>query len=236
MIVGQSLCLVSARCAASRLGGTTGLVFGSFRIDECRKLGSIACAWCSIPECSSNHPTRDPCRVPSGDRYPGRSGTAACAAVADSRQLRYWRLLGHRSGVGSRGRAGSPLRMISTGRPRPAAGTSAESAETCEYPASGPTGGNDPPAAVEDSLVQMFDVDVGAQARTFFEGGLRWQSRFHPSFSIQRRLLLAWDRRTAEPDLRPFYRHDAEDDERTHFDIREVSGRWWATIGICIWG
>ncbi len=130
---------------------------------------------------------------------------AADAAVrvrraADSRQLNYWRLMDLD--------AASRLAMAAPERPsetvRPAAASRAS------------------------SVVQMFDLDLGVQARTFFKEGLDGQSRFHPSISLKADYYRAWDGERQSLTFSPFFRYDAEDEDRTHFDIREG---FWSIIG-----
>jgi hypothetical protein len=156
--------------------------------------------------------------------------------VADSRQLRYWRLLDIQEASEAASEAASkadsggasteadaqpapaPPPPVRAPNPQKRASTQppVRPAETIR------------PQALEDSLVQMFDVDVGAQARTFFKEGLAGQSRFHPSLSIRADYYVAWDDERQSLTFAPFYRYDAEDDERTHFDIREG---FWSLVG-----
>ena len=80
----------------------------------------------------------------------------------------------------------------------------------------------------DESVVQLFDLDIGAQARTFFDTGLDGQSRFHPSMSVRADYYRSWDDERQSLTLAPFYRYDSEDSERTHFDLREG---FWSVVG-----
>jgi hypothetical protein len=140
--------------------------------------------------------------------------------VADSRQLRYWRLLDIEAAAETI--AERPVRVT----PEPVRAPSPQQPQRTLPPAR--PAETLRPAAVGDSRVQMFDLDLGAQARTFFREGLDGQSRFHPSVSIRAEYYLAWDQERQSLTFTPFYRYDAEDDERTHFDLREG---FWSLVG-----
>jgi hypothetical protein len=148
--------------------------------------------------------------------------------VADNRQLKYWRLLDVEAAAAVTAEAESP-----------AAERAARAVPAPVRPENPQRRANDQPpvrpaevirpAAVQDNdVVQMLDVDVGAQARTFFREGLDGQSTFHPSVSIKADYYRAWDNERQSLTFSPFYRYDAEDDERTHFDIREG---FWSLVG-----
>jgi len=148
--------------------------------------------------------------------------------VADNRQLKYWRLLDVEAAA-----------AVTTDAETPAAERAARAVPAPVRPENPQRRVNDQPpvrpaevirpAAVQDNdVVQMLDVDVGAQARTFFREGLDGQSTFHPSVSIKADYYRAWDNERQSLTFSPFYRYDAEDDERTHFDIREG---FWSLVG-----
>lgn len=143
--------------------------------------------------------------------------------IADSRQLRFWRLLeSEEVGVDSLPRVpaarASPPPVRSDNPQRPGS----------TQPPVRPTEVLRSSALSESSVVQMFDVDLSAQSRTFFEQGLDGQSTFHPSMSITADYYRAWDDERQSLTFTPFYRYDAEDDQRTHFDIREG---FWSLVG-----
>ena len=148
--------------------------------------------------------------------------------VADNRQLKYWRLLDVEAAA-----------AVTTDAETPAVERAARAVPAPVRPENPQRRVNDQPpvrpaevirpAAVQDNdVVQMLDVDVGAQARTFFREGLDGQSTFHPSVSIKADYYRAWDNERQSLTFSPFYRYDAEDDERTHFDIREG---FWSLVG-----
>jgi len=66
------------------------------------------------------------------------------------------------------------------------------------------------------------DLDLGLQTRSYAERGLEDQSRFQPSFSGRLQYYRSWDDGRSTFRLTPFGRIDAEDDERTHADLREL--------------
>jgi len=164
--------------------------------------------------------------------------------IADSRQLSYWRLLDLAAQnplppnpgevavpKAAESQLPEPVRAPNPQR-RPSLVPAVRPAETIPADAVG-----------ERSAVQLFDVDVGAQARTFFDEGLDGQSRFHPSVSVQLEYYRAWDDERQSLTFTPFYRYDAEDDERTHFDLREgfwtlVGDDWDLSVGVkqIFWG
>lgn len=170
--------------------------------------------------------------------------------IADSRQLSYWRLLDLEPALAE------PAAAAEASTPGVAAVAPTPAPELpppmrAPNPQSRP--GLSPPvrpsetipadAVGERSTVQLFDVDIGAQARTFFDEGLDGQSRFHPSVSIQMEYYRAWDDERQSLTFTPFYRYDVEDDERTHFDLREgfwtlVGDDWDLSVGVkqVFWG
>jgi len=81
-----------------------------------------------------------------------------------------------------------------------------------------------PSAASNSSL----DLDLGLQARTYAQTGFSGQSRFQPSFSASLDYYRSWDQERQSVTFSPFVRIDAQDDERTHFDLREL---FWSRVG-----
>ena len=151
--------------------------------------------------------------------------------IADNRQLKYWRLLDLEA-------AAEPATEVVSAESAPVE-RSARVVTPPVRPENPQRRANDQPpvrpaevvrpAAVQNNdVVQMLDVDVGAQARAFFTEGVDGQSRFHPSLSITADYYRAWDDERQSLTFTPFYRYDAEDEERTHFDIREG---FWSLVG-----
>jgi hypothetical protein len=72
------------------------------------------------------------------------------------------------------------------------------------------------------------DVDLGVQVRAFPQSGMQGQDRFQPSASLR----VAWRRSSDDGQqsftVTPFARIDEVDDERTHFDLREL---FWSRLG-----
>lgn len=159
--------------------------------------------------------------------------------VADNRQLKYWRLLDLETAAAAPALAAGP----ETEEPEDPAGAVPESPARSlpepiraenpqrranDQPPVRPVEVIEPAAVRENDVVQMLEVDLGAQARAFFHEGLDEQSDFHPSLSITLDYYRAWDDERQSLTFTPFYRYDAEDDERTHFDIREG---FWSLVG-----
>lgn len=72
------------------------------------------------------------------------------------------------------------------------------------------------------------DLDLGLETRMFFESGNDGQSNFYPALSLQMDFYRSWDEERQSFTFTPFYRFDAEDSERTHFDVREL---FWSRVG-----
>ena len=70
------------------------------------------------------------------------------------------------------------------------------------------------------------DFDLGLQQRTFFESGLDGQSESDPSVSGELRFTKRWLDGTYNFALTGFGRYDAQDDRRTHADLREAYLSW----------
>jgi hypothetical protein len=153
---------------------------------------------------------------------PGSEATRV-RRIADSRQLKYWRLLDVESAAKPPEVAEVPARAL----PPPVRAENPQRRPNDQPPVR-PAEVIAPAAVRENDVVQMLDIDLGAQARAFFDEGLEGQSAFHPSLSITLDYYRAWDDERQSLTFTPFYRYDAEDDERTHFDIREG---FWSLVG-----
>jgi hypothetical protein len=135
--------------------------------------------------------------------------------------IRYWRLRGGLDEVpmpASAEKLQAPVRVVDAVRPGEQVGVPAPSI-------SGAAVSGADHARPDNSSM---DIDLGLQARTFSENGLDGQSRFQPSFSASLDYYRSWDQDRQSVTFSPFLRLDAEDDERTHFDLREL---YWSRIG-----
>lgn len=90
-----------------------------------------------------------------------------------------------------------------------------------------------------------FDGKVAVEYRRFYEPGLAPEQNYHNNFSfvIEPSWRYEWDGGNQSVVFTPFARIDDQDDERTHYDIRELlwtknSGPWIfrAGIGKVFWG
>lgn len=239
LLTGLALC-------APALWGAERLVFGSFQnVQNAENWASRMRALLNVDvvvEAGSASDGRETYRVIAA---PADAEAAdRVRRVADSRQLSYWRLLDLEpqapTGIAAVTETETeteemplpePVRAPNPQR-RPSIVPAVRPAETIPADAVG-----------ERSAVQLLDVDVGAQARTFFEDGLDGQDPFHPSVSIQLEYYRAWDQERQSLTVTPFFRYDAEDDERTHFDLREgfwtlVGDDWDLSVGVkqVFWG
>lgn len=88
------------------------------------------------------------------------------------------------------------------------------------------------PASTDDiepsSADHSLDLDLGLQLRAFSKSGLDGQSRTQGSVSAQLEYYRAWNEDRSSLTFTPFVRVDGEDDERTHFDVREL---FWSRVG-----
>ena len=84
------------------------------------------------------------------------------------------------------------------------------------------------PDPTDAGWLEQMDVDLGLQTRSYFQRGLAGQSRFQPSLSLRLDQHRTWDDERQSFTFSPFLRLDAEDDERTHFDLREM---FWTRVG-----
>ncbi len=157
--------------------------------------------------------------------YRVTSGALDATAYADMERranlsgIRYWRLRGEIDAVPVPGAARNPQALA---RIRPAARASEPPASHAP-PASGVASAVDARAAISS-----LDLDLGLQARTYAESGLDGQSRFQPSFSASLDYYRRWDQGRQSLTFSPFVRLDGEDDERSHFDLREL---YWSRVG-----
>jgi hypothetical protein len=166
--------------------------------------------------------------------------------IADSRELRYWRLLDVEGETPASGPAAVPApetgRSVARAAVRPVKPVNPQG----RPPTNPPIRAMEtlPPVVVADQhTVQLLDLDLGVQTRTFFEEGLEGQSPFHPSLSARLEFYRAWDDERQSLTFTPYYRYDARDDERTHFDMREgfwtlVGDDWDLSVGVkqIFWG
>ncbi len=241
-LVALLLCPTVSAWAAERL------VFGSFQnVQNAENWANRMRALLDVDvivEAGTGLDGRDTYRVIAAP--PDEEAASRVRRIADSRQLSYWRLLDLQPAV--------PLpdqtRDTTVARVKPAAAELPEPVRAPNpkgrpslTPAVRPAETIPADAVGERSTVQLLDLDVGAQARTFFEDGLDGQSRFHPSISLQLEYYRAWDEERQSLTFTPFYRYDVEDDERTHFDLREgfwtlVGDDWDLSLGVkqVFWG
>ncbi len=147
--------------------------------------------------------------------------------IADGRQLKYWRLLDVEAAAAEQSTGPEPEEQLAHVVPAPVRAENPQRRANDQPPVR-PAEVIRPAAVQDNDVVQMLDVDIGAQARAFFEEGLDGQSDFHPSVSIRADYYRAWDNERQSFTFSPFYRYDAEDDERTHFDLREG---FWSLVG-----
>ena len=132
--------------------------------------------------------------------------------VAAANQLRYWNITeANTTVIASVTDPQAPVRNVPAGRPTESLST-ANVSHTGQRP----------------ERFRSVDLDLGLQTRTFFESGRDGQSRFHPALSLQMDYYNSWDNERQSFTATPFYRFDAEDSERTHFDMREL---FWSRVG-----
>ena len=74
----------------------------------------------------------------------------------------------------------------------------------------------------------QLDFDLGLQTRTYRVEGFNGQSRFQPSLSAKLDYYRTWDKERQSLTFAPYVRYDAEDSERSHFDVREL---FWSQVG-----
>ncbi|MCH8140121.1 MAG: hypothetical protein IH908_00845 [Proteobacteria bacterium] len=86
---------------------------------------------------------------------------------------------------------------------------------------------NQPGRDAADTNSQL-DFDLGLQTRTYRVEGFNGQSRFQPSLSAQLDYYRTWDKERQSLTFAPYIRYDAEDSERSHFDVREL---FWSQVG-----
>lgn len=147
--------------------------------------------------------------------------------IAEGRQLKYWRLLDVEAAATEPPVRAAPEERQTRALPVPVRPDNPQRRANDQPPVR-PAEVIRATAVQDNDVVQMLDVDVGAQARTFFEEGIDGQAKFQPSLSIKADYYQAWDEERQSFTFSPFYRYDAEDEERTHFDIREG---FWSLVG-----
>ncbi len=86
---------------------------------------------------------------------------------------------------------------------------------------------NQPGRDAADTNSQL-DFDLGLQTRTYRVEGFNGQSRFQPALSAQLDYYRTWDKERQSLTFAPYIRYDAEDSERSHFDVREL---FWSQVG-----
>ena len=86
---------------------------------------------------------------------------------------------------------------------------------------------NQPGRDAADTNSQL-DFDLGLQTRTYRVEGFNGQSRFQPALSAQLDYYRTWNKERQSLTFAPYIRYDAEDSERSHFDVREL---FWSQVG-----
>jgi len=178
-------------------------------------------------------------RRQDGDWFRVRTGTlteqqgAALAGRAAGAGLEVWVIRGtleRPDGVTSTAPVLTPRVALAPVPPVAPAGAQRQArvsgAPAAERPAAGEPAGAAPavaaPAAAPRDVEVYTDVDLGLQTRTYPERGSAGQDRFQPSVSARLEYHRAWDDGRSSLTFTPFLRLDAEDDERTHADLREL--------------
>ena len=79
----------------------------------------------------------------------------------------------------------------------------------------------------EPSIIADFSLEINGEYRSFFkEGAYPGQKSQFPAFAIQPELSLEWDDGQQLFNFTGFARWDLQDDNRTHWDIRELYWQW----------
>ena len=81
----------------------------------------------------------------------------------------------------------------------------------------------DPPLITENKSNGRWSSEVGFESRVFRDPGLLNLERYHAAMSFQAEYYQTWNDGDDIFAFVPFARIDAQDDERTHFDIRELT-------------
>ena len=81
----------------------------------------------------------------------------------------------------------------------------------------------DPPVITENKSNGRWSSEVGFESRVFRDPGLLNLDRYHVAMSFQAEYYQTWNDGDDIFAFVPFARIDAQDDERTHFDIRELT-------------
>ena len=129
-------------------------------------------------------------------------GYAQLAQHATAHGLEFWRLA-----------PAAPARSAASHTPQPGRLAAADRARSSQR--------------AVDARERRLDFDLGLQSRAYAERGLVGQSHFQPSLSARMELYRSWDQGRQSFTFVPFLRLDAQDDRRTHFDVREL---YWARV------
>ncbi|NKB97685.1 MAG: hypothetical protein GKR90_04170 [Pseudomonadales bacterium] len=82
--------------------------------------------------------------------------------------------------------------------------------------------------SARDRSRQSSDWDIGLQSRVFADEGFAGQGRVEGSISIELDHFRTWDNDRKQLTVTPFVRFDSRDDERSHFDLRDL---YWTRVG-----
>lgn len=93
------------------------------------------------------------------------------------------------------------------------------------------------------SIIHDFELELETEYRFFYKDGLFAKQKNHfPAFAIRPKYTLEWDKGYQSINVEGFFRFDV-DDERTHWDIRELyyqkaKGNWELSVGLkkIYWG
>jgi len=168
-------------------------------------------------------------RVQSGDLDEDR--VRLLARKSDASGVKYW------SPQSSKGSSGplmlTPRLVAPPGLVRPEVQPVGKELEsTVSAPAH--AGQSDDVAGVKPIAVlgprprRQWDVDVGLQSRLFAERGIAGQGKSESSLSLEPSYYRTWQQDRQSLTFTPFMRIDSRDNDRSHFDIREL---FWTRIG-----
>lgn len=205
---------------AADVESTASLVFGSFSSPE------NAANWAARVSLLLNTPIEvESLRNAQGVWYRVVTTAAsettlnAVRRAADSHKLTYWRLTRL---------PGSPDVVAETlpGKSKPPPPGPVRHAPPVRAREPEPIA-HEPGKDAADTNSQL-DFDLGLQTRTYRVEGFNGQSRFQPSLSAQLDYYRTWDKERQSLTFAPYIRYDAEDSERSHFDVREL---FWSQVG-----
>ncbi len=205
---------------AADVESTASLVFGSFSSPE------NAANWAARVSLLLNTPIEvESLRNAQGVWYRVVTTAAsettlnAVRRAADSHKLTYWRLTRL---------PGSPDVVAETlpGKSKPPPPGPVRHAPPVRAREPEPIA-HEPGKDAADTNSQL-DFDLGLQTRTYRVEGFNGQSRFQPSLSAQLDYYRTWDQERQSLTFAPYIRYDAEDSERSHFDVREL---FWSQVG-----